>query len=575
MKLLLFLLILFSKGEIQPTDKHRKHSLLLDGVNCTKNSTTATYSGNGTITLLLAKESIGVQNIVIEEGITAIDDFAFSSLSKQVTGDDILFNYQKVYLPRSLVSIGKYAFAGNSNLTTFLFPQFNGTRTEAEIEKFYALRTIGEGAFDDCTQLTKLNIPNSITSIENYVFRGVPVTGYAINSKVKSVGMGAFQNTKLTKITIPESVTSIGAFAFGNCSNLQTVTFNTKSCSFGGECFKNCEKLKEFTFPESAHLGLPGGILENCPSLTKCTMPKTLTDENGIESSTINMFTNDVSLTDVTLPTNIKKLGLRMFANTSIETLYLPTSVNFIDAEALKDCTKLKYVNVSSTEPTTLGLNTFENTPNLELLSVHGDLAVDMGEDMFGGQKFCYYGTTNPKGSKLALDPSKTKVYVTKDFNKTHTTFGGVVPGDDFNGYPYEVMKGDVCSFPGEPGIPEENETESMSYSEEISESINVSEEPSEMLTSEPTNSDNNEHDKKKKKKLSTGAIIGIVLGCLAFLALLILLIVCCCKKHKNNNIATKDARNESSIGLKKTPSKKGYESVDNINDNEPSKLMV
>ena len=138
-------------------------------------------------------------------------------------------------------------------------------------------------------------------------------------------------------------------------------------------------------------------------------------------------------------------------------------------------------------------------------------------------------------------------------------------------------MKGDVCSFPGEPGIPEENETESMSYSEEISESesINVSEEPSELLTSEPTNSENNEHDKKKKKKLSTGAIIGIVLGCLAFLALLILLIVCCCKKHKNNNIATKDARNESSIGLKKTPSKKGYESVDNINDNEPSKLMV
>lgn len=111
---------------------------------------------------------------------------------------------------------------------------------------------------------------------------------------------------------------------------------------FGVECFKNCATLKEFTFPETAHLGLPGGILENCQSLTKCTMPTTLTDENGAESSTINMFTNDKSLTEVTLPTNIKKLGMRMFANTSIETLYLPKSVNFIDAESVERLHKVE-----------------------------------------------------------------------------------------------------------------------------------------------------------------------------------------------------------------------------------------
>ena len=33
--------------------------------------------------------------------------------------------------------------------------------------------------------------------------------------------------------------------------------------------------------------------------------------------------------------------------------------------------------------------------------------------------------------------------------------------------------------------------------------------------------------------------------------------------------------RKESSIGLNKTPSKKDYESVDNIKDDKPEKIMV
>lgn len=163
--------------------------------------------------------------------------------------------------------------------------------------------------------------------------------------------------------------------------------------------------------------------------------------------------------------------------------------------KALKDCTKLKYVNVSCTDPVTLGLNTFENTPNLELLSIHGDLAADMGEDMFGGQNLCYYGSTNPKGSKLALDPRTTKVYVTKKFKQEHETFGGIVAGDDFNGYPCEVMTGTVCSFPGEPGLPTETETmiftesETPSSEPELESTPNESELESTSSESESTSS--------------------------------------------------------------------------------------
>lgn len=578
MKLLVFLLICISRGE-------------LPLITTEMNDTTITYKGTGKIDLLLGLLSAGKQIIVVEEGITEIGDGAFSGVEAvDATMINKNFTYHAVYLPRSLKSIGNFAFALNTKLDTLLFPKYEGTNSDEEREKFYALRSIGKGALMKCSSLKNANVPSTYTVVEDYIFKGTPVTGHKFNSKTTKIGIGAFQDCTLLKsIAIPSTVTSVGESAFENCISLQNATCEAESCSFGGQCFKDCVSLKEFTFPKSAYLGVPGGIFENCASLAKCTMPTTLNTEGILESTTAKMFLNCKNLATVTLPTNIKALGESMFKNTSIETLYLPTSVNMIEPEALRDCTKLKYVNVSSPEKTTIGLNTFDNTPNLELLAVHGNLTPLTGDDVLGGKKFCYYGQTNPEGSKLALDQGVTTVYVTKSFKNNYEYFGAALNTslDKFIGYPCQVMQGYDCSFPGEPGLPTESET--MSYSDEISEtedisgteeisqsadaSLVASEMPTESSSADSGIVDNDDH--KKKKKLSTGAIIGIVLGCLAFLALLLLLIICCCKKHRHNKLETKGDKKESSIALKKTSSKKGYESVDNLKDQQPEKLMV
>ncbi|MBE6601121.1 MAG: leucine-rich repeat domain-containing protein [Ruminococcaceae bacterium] len=75
--------------------------------------------------------------------------------------------------------------------------------------------------------LTDLVIPDSVTSIDEYIFLGGhSLTNVTIPDSVKSIGMYAFMGcTNLASITIPDSVTSIREGAFVRCGNLRTVYY--------------------------------------------------------------------------------------------------------------------------------------------------------------------------------------------------------------------------------------------------------------------------------------------------------------------------------------------------------------
>ena len=82
-------------------------------------------------------------------------------------------------------------------------------------------------AFSDCIRLTKVTIPDSLTSIGAYTFRSCTnLTSITIGNGVTSIGKNAFEQCSgLTSITIPDSVTSIEEEAFFTCRGLITVTF--------------------------------------------------------------------------------------------------------------------------------------------------------------------------------------------------------------------------------------------------------------------------------------------------------------------------------------------------------------
>ena len=83
----------------------------------------------------------------------------------------------------------------------------------------YTVVAFGDECFSECSGLTSLTIPSSVTSLGNRCFSGCSgLTSITIPSSVTSLGIGCFNGCRgLTSITIPSSVTSLGEYCFSGC----------------------------------------------------------------------------------------------------------------------------------------------------------------------------------------------------------------------------------------------------------------------------------------------------------------------------------------------------------------------
>ena len=128
---------------------------------------------------------------------------------------------------------------------------------------------LGYAAFSDCSGLTSLTIPSSVTSIGEYAFEGCSgLTSLTIPSSVTSIGEYAFYGCSgLTSLTIPSNVTSIGESAFDGCSGLTSLTIPSSVTSIGYCAFLGCSGLTSFTIPSSV-TSIGWGAFCGCSGLT-------------------------------------------------------------------------------------------------------------------------------------------------------------------------------------------------------------------------------------------------------------------------------------------------------------------
>ena len=99
--------------------------------------------------------------------------------------------------------------------------------------------TIGVRAFQNCTSIKSVTIPDSVTSIAIYAFQSCSgLTSITIPNGVKIIKASTFQNcTGLTSVTIPKSVTEIEPQAFLNCDSLKTVTIPSSVVKISDHAF--------------------------------------------------------------------------------------------------------------------------------------------------------------------------------------------------------------------------------------------------------------------------------------------------------------------------------------------------
>ena len=115
--------------------------------------------------------------------------------------------------------------------------------------------SIGNSAFDNCSYLGSVIIPNRVTSIGDDAFKYCQsLTSITIPNSVTSIGEGAFYGcSSLTSLSIPDSVTSIGYTAFYKCLSLTYITIPDSVTSIGDSAFVECNALESIVVPAAFH----------------------------------------------------------------------------------------------------------------------------------------------------------------------------------------------------------------------------------------------------------------------------------------------------------------------------------
>ena len=146
--------------------------------------------------------------------------------------------------------------------------------------------SIGDRAFENCTSLTGINIPNTVREIGGFAFdwcSKITSVTFAKHCPLISIGDNAFECCSMTELTLPDMLNSIGYYCFNVCYSLASVNFPNRLKEVGGFAFRNCYALSSVSLDEKqSQLESVGSMaFYNCQSLQNFTFPATVGKMGG------------------------------------------------------------------------------------------------------------------------------------------------------------------------------------------------------------------------------------------------------------------------------------------------------
>ena len=108
--------------------------------------------------------------------------------------------------------------------------------------------SIGDNAFDGCSSLKSINLPEEVTSIGDNAFAQCALISIILPEKLTSIGMATFADCGgLTSINLPKGVTSIEDGAFRGCTSLISISLPDGVTRIGDWAFESCSNLEEIS----------------------------------------------------------------------------------------------------------------------------------------------------------------------------------------------------------------------------------------------------------------------------------------------------------------------------------------
>lgn len=236
-------------------------------------------------------------------------------------------------------SVAAYAFEDCTVLTDVTLPD--------------SVTEIGDYAFLDCTNLVRAVLPEGITSLD-YTFVGCSsLSDVVIPESVTRIGKLAFSLcSSLADITIPDAVTVIDFCAFNRCTSLTSIRLPKNVEDVDSDAFPRCTNLTAFLVDEENMVySSRDGVLYNKEQTTLVLAPSGLsgcyTVPDGVTTIDDYAFSTLTGLTGIVLPDTLTTIGnWAFFYCTALADIVLPQSVTSIGQCAFYGCSTLTEIRI-------------------------------------------------------------------------------------------------------------------------------------------------------------------------------------------------------------------------------------
>lgn len=212
------------------------------------------------------------------------------------------------------------------------FPWYGIKDLIKSIELGEGITSISEYAFENCSNFSKLIIPESVISIGEYAFSGCSgIAELSLGNELQTIGDYAFNGcTGIEKVDLHENITTIGENTFKGCSGVKEFYVSENLENFGTNYisdFVNLEKLYVDNDQPDCYTDDNGGLIKR-------------TSRNSSYARTLVFYPANAPYESYAIPENVYYISSNAFnGNKNLKTIYFPKNLKTIYDSAFAGCT--------------------------------------------------------------------------------------------------------------------------------------------------------------------------------------------------------------------------------------------